>query len=130
MKKEKIIPWAEIQKEYEQGGGSYAGLGRRYGLSASTVGRHARRENWMGRSREEKKQLSMENWLAEAARQLRRNIEETAKNEEEVSVKELKEMTVMLRELVNLEQTLSDTEDAGENRLQIVMDEAADRCSR
>ena len=128
IKKDKI-PWAEIQKEYERGGISYAVLGQRYGVSAGTVGKHARRENWQGRSRKEKKQLSVENWMTTAAQQLRRSIEKSAKSEEGVSVKELKELTVMLRELLNLEQALSNREDTEENCLEIVMDAEADRYS-
>ena len=123
------IPWAEIRREYEQGGTSYAGLGRRYGVCANTIGEHARRENWQGRSREEKKKLSAEGWMTAAVRQLRRSIEESVKDGEGVSVKEWKELTAMLRELLNLEQAISNREDAEENRLRIVMDEAADRYS-
>ena len=129
MIKRDKIPWTEIRKEYERGGTSYAGLGRRYGVSAGTVGKHARRENWQGRSRAEKKQLSVENWMTTAAQQLRRSIEESVKDGEGFSVKELKEQTAMLRELINLEQTLSDHQDAEENRLRIIMDDAADRYS-
>lgn len=128
IKKDKI-PWTEIRREYERGGTSYAGLGRRYGLSAYTIGNHARQENWQGRSREEKKKASVENWMTAAVRQLRRSIEKSAKDGEGVSVKEMKELTAMLRELLNLEQTLSDRESTEENRLRIVMDEAAERYS-
>lgn len=129
MIKGEKIPWKEIRREYERGGTSYAGLGRRYGVSAGTVGKHARQENWQGRSRTEKKKISVEKWMTAAVQQIRRNIEESVKDGEGVSVKELKELTVMLREMLNLEQTLSDRENTEENMLRIVMDEASDRYS-
>ncbi len=127
MTEKRVIPWAEIREKYEAGEGSYAALGRRYGVSGAAVGKRARREHWAGRRTGQKSEKSaMEDCLASAARQLRRSVEETMECGENVSVKELKELTVMLRELMNLEQAVSDRErmeEAQRGQLRIVMEE-------
>ncbi len=129
MTEKRVIPWAEIREKYEAGEGSYAALGRRYGVSEATVGNRARSENWKGRSRgRASKKNAMEDCLASAAQQLRRSVEETMERGENVSVKELKELTVMLRELMNLEQAVAEREKSGEEQqeqLRIVMEEDA-----
>ncbi len=131
MTKKGTIPWAEIREKYEAGGESYAALGRRYGVSGATVGSRARKEHWKGRRTGKRSEKSaMEDCLSSAAQQLRYSIEETMKSGENVSVKELKELTAMLRELMNLEETVSEHEREGVGQLRIVMEEPADTYSQ
>lgn len=126
MTDKRKIPWAEIREKYEAGEGSYAALGRRYGVSETTVGNRARRENWRGR----RTGGTIDACLLSAAQQLRRSVEETVQGGENASVKELKELTAMLRELMNLEQAVAEHEKAGEEQLRIVMEADAAAYSR
>lgn len=132
MTAKRVIPWGEIREKYEAGEGSYAALGRRYGVSGAAVGNRARKENWKrsntGAPRSEKN--TMEDCLTSAAQQLRRSVAETVECGENVSVKELKELTAMLRELMNLEQAVTEREEEGEERLRIIMEEDAAACSQ
>ncbi len=126
MTEKRVIPWAEIRKKYEAGEGSYATLARCYGISSAAIGKRARRENWRGRRGEP----SIDACLLSAVQQLRRGVEEAVEGREDVSVKELKELTGMLRELMNLEQAVAQREEETEKALRIIMEEDIESCSR
>ena len=122
----RVIPWGEIREKYEAGGWSYTALGKEYGLSPSAVSKRARREQWKGagqRTRED----PVSRCLTAAARQLSSSVNETVQ-EGEVSVKELKDLTAMLRELVNLQEVLSQRQDGEEVR--VVMEDDAEAWSQ
>lgn len=126
-------PWEEIQAKYEGGGWTYAALGRAYGLTAARIGQKARQEGWKRPSGGGKPKKPMAACLAVAARQLSLAVAETVRQGGEdgsVSVKELKELTAMLRELVNLQQTLESKEKDSAKCIHIVMDEDAALWSR
>lgn len=132
MEKKKY-PWEEIREKYENGGWTYAALGRAYGLSAAKIGQKARQEEWKGASGGGQRKKSMAACLSAAARQLSQAVTDTVRQggeEGSVSVKELKELTAMLRELVNLQQTLESKEKDGTQCIRIVMDEDAELWSR
>ena len=80
-------PWEELREKYEAGGYTYMQLAKEYGVSVQTVGRHARKENWVSGCRNEK-----------------RAAEEAEKGE--ACTKELKELAGILQTLAGLEKEL------------------------
>ena len=48
-------PWEELREKYEAGGYTYMQLAKEYGVSVQTVGRHARKENWVSGCRNERR---------------------------------------------------------------------------
>ena len=123
----RVIPWEEIREKYEEGGWSYSALAREYGAVPSTVSKRARKERWKGAG-EYRREEPVGKCLASAARQLSASVNETVR-QGEASVKELKELTAMLRELVGLQETIAQQQkEAGE--LRVVMEDEAEEWSR
>lgn len=109
----KNIPWGEMRKRYESEKMSYRELGEAYGVSARTVGTHAREEKW---TRGKQIPHAADVCLSSAARQLARRLE-SAENGEEVNMGEIKDLTAVLRELVKVKESME-------------KDDGADTCVR
>ncbi|MBQ9393478.1 MAG: hypothetical protein IJU18_05760 [Oscillospiraceae bacterium] len=97
------VPWDEVRRRYQQGE-EPASLAQRYGVSVDTVRRHARQERWNGAGRPDVRPR-----LAQACRQLQcaaAAMMSRAETDGEVSVKDVKELAALLRELAALEKSL------------------------
>lgn len=124
----KNVPWKELRSRYENGGETYRSLAEKYGLSADCVGRRARAEGWR-RGRK----IGVESCLAQVAGALRRAAEQAAQQTEGMNPKELKEMTGVLRELMQLQQLLRGEEEAPvpqSSAVQVVLEREAEQWSR
>ena len=88
-------PWEELREKYEAGGYTYMQLAKEYGVSVQTVGRHARKENWVSGCRNERRRRAeSRNCLLEMTRALMRGAKRAAEEAEkgEACTKELKEL--------------------------------------
>lgn len=92
------IPWEEMQLLWQQGT-TYQQLAQRYGVSTSTIGKRARREDWRSgkQVREQLKNMTL---------CLRRQVEQ--RMQEELGTRELRELSAVLRELMNLQRELEE----------------------
>lgn len=123
----KNVPWKELRERYENGGETYRSLAEKYGLSADCVGRRARAEGWR-RGRKN----GVEDCLAQVAGALRAAAEQASQQAATMSTKELKEMTGVLRELMQLQQLLrGGNESAAElSAVQVVLEGEAEQWGR
>lgn len=121
------VPWQELRMRYENGGETYGSLGEAYGLSADSVGRRARAEGWR-RGRKN----AAEDCLVQVAAALRTAAEQAAQQAQGMSPKELKEMTGVLRELMQLQQLLQGEGQAQEKSgtVQVVLEGEVEEWSR
>lgn len=97
-------PWKDIRARYEQGGISYKELSRLFGVSASVIGKHAKREDWRGDRKQHAKKRSRGDLDGVVDRLIvivSDMVDKTAGGEE-MDVKTLKELTAVLKELNNL----------------------------
>ena len=88
-------PWEELREKYEAGGYTYMQLAKEYGVSVQTVGRHARKENWVSGCRNERRRRAESRaCLLEMTRALMRGAKRAAEEAEkgEACTKELKEL--------------------------------------
>ena len=123
--KRKDIAWDELRRRYEAGEGSYRTLGAQYGVSPSCISQKAIAEGWNKPARQEQRRgETAELWLTAASRQLAAAAQQTIrqKNSEELSVKELKELAGVLKELMALQQTVSGKEEQQEKRIHLVLE--------
>ena len=100
---------AQILAKYEAGGYTYMQLAKEYGVSVQTVGRHARKENWVSGCRNERRRRTeSRDCLLEMTRALMRGAKRAAEEAEkgEVCTKELKELAGILQTLAGLEKEL------------------------
>ena len=120
-------PWQEMRERYERGGETYRSLGEVYGVSQECVGRHARAEGW----RRARKQAT-EDTLLQVADALRTAVEQTARQAGGMNPKELKEMTGVLRELMQLQQMLRGENEGAvaESTVKVVLEGEAEAWSR
>ena len=118
------IPWQELRRAYQKGA-TYEELGQRYGISASTVGRRSRKENWGGRgggTADEKR-------MAQRVRQLWNSVGEAMDNHAEPwGVKELKDLTALTRELMALQNMVEPQQEQREVR--VVLEEELEQWSQ
>ena len=76
-------PWEELREKYEAGGYTYMQLAKEYGVSVQTVGRHARKENWVSGCRNERRRRAeSRNCLLEMTRALMRGAKRAAEEAE------------------------------------------------
>ena len=88
-------PWEELREKYEAGGYTYMQLAKEYGVSVQSVGRHARKENWVSGCRNERRRRAeSRDCLLEMTRALMRGAKRAAEEAEkgEACTKELKEL--------------------------------------
>ena len=102
------VPWAEVQKLNAQGW-SYRQLAEKFGVSSSAIGRRAVQECWHGTDAQRN-----------LAAGLRRQAEQRLAGE--LDTREIKELTAVLRELMNLQQTLEGQQPGG-SPLRVVLEE-------
>lgn len=109
----KQTPWPTIRERYEQGGISYKTLSTQYGVSASVIGKRAKRENWRGDRKQysEKKPRGDLNSVVERLTDIVSNMVEKAAYDEKLDVKTLKELTAVLKELNNMSKDKNDGKD-------------------
>lgn len=84
-------------------------LAKEYGVSVQSVGRHARKENWVSGCRNERRRRAeSRNCLLEMTRALMRGAKRAAEEAEkgEACTKELKELAGILQTLAGLEKEL------------------------
>lgn len=117
------LPWEEIRRKYESGKGTYRELAEDYGTSACSVGRRARAEGWR-RPRRLAGVSESEQFLLAVVESLKHTVEETVRQSGEgMHPKELKEMTGVLRELVQLRQTITPSaEERGDGTVRVVLE--------
>ena len=98
MVRREDIPWEELQRLNAQGW-SYRRLAEKYGVSSSAIGRQAVLESWHG-TNDQRANARLRNLAARLRRQAERRLAE------DLDTREIKELTAVLRELMNLQQTL------------------------
>lgn len=108
------VPWAEVQKLNAQGW-SYRQLAEKFGVSSSAIGRRAVQECWHGTDAQRANAR-----LRNLAAGLRRQAEQRLAGE--LDTREIKELTAVLRELMNLQQTLEGQQPGG-SPLRVVLEE-------
>mgnify|MGYP004524348299 CR=1 FL=1 len=129
-------PWKEVRAKYESGEGSYRQLAEEYGVSRTTVLRHARLERWISQKRNSKaRQRDRMERMRETAEVLLEATKLKLKQEgyEGLEIKELKELAGILHTLAGLEKTLCDgaAESAPrETTVRVVMDKEVEELSR
>ena len=96
-----------IRRRYEAGEGTYRELAAEHGVALSTLARYGKAQGWQ-RPRHRRESRSV---LDGARQQLIRAVEE-AMDRPEVSCRELKELSALLRELLALDQALTPQEDS------------------
>ena len=102
----KDLKWSQMRREYEQGA-TFAALAEQHGTSVSTLSRRARLEGWgrRGCKRNEPGLRSM----ATVTQQLLESAQQTLGGDcGAMSVKEMKEMAGLVRELMALRTALAE----------------------
>ena len=113
------VPWEQVRRDYEQEGATDQVLSERYGVSTSTISRRARAEAW-------DRNNSAGRCLAAVTRQLMGAVEETLTDRSApVSVRELKDLTALVRELLTL-QELAEGPQAQDESLRVVLEGEAE----
>ena len=108
-KRGRAVSWEELREKYEAGGYTYMQLAKEYGVSVQSVGRHARKENWVSGCRNERRRRAESRaCLLEMTRALMRGAKRAAEEAEkgEACTKELKELAGILQTLAGLEKEL------------------------
>ena len=105
MVRREDIPWEELQRLNAQGW-SYRRLAEKYGVSSSAIGRQAVLESWHG-TNDQRANARLRNLAARLRRQ------------EDLDTREIKELTAVLRELMNLQQTLEGQQPGGVVRVEL-----------
>ena len=114
MVRREDIPWEELQRLNAQGW-SYRRLAEKYGVSSSAIGRRAVLEGWHG-TNDQRANARLRNLAARLRRQAERRLAE------DLDTREIKELTAVLRELMNLQQTLEGQQPGG-SPLRVVLQE-------
>ncbi len=125
----KDIPWEELRARYEAGTDTYRSLAQRYGVSECWIGKRARAEDWRRPSSRSRQRVEEQCLLAVAAA-LRRAAEQAAAHSGEMNPKELKEMTGVLRELVQLRQAIAPQKEEQGGSVQIMLEGETEEWSR
>ena len=82
-------PWEELREKYEAGGYTYMQLAKEYGVSVQSVGRHARKENWVSGCRNERRRRAeSRDCLLEMTRALMRGAKRAAEEAEKKRLRE------------------------------------------
>ena len=97
MVRREDIPWEELQRLNAQGW-SYRRLAEKYGVSSSAIGRRAVLEGWHG-TNDQRANARLRNLAARLRRQAEQRLTE--------------DLTAVLRELMNLQQTLEGQQPGG-----------------
>ena len=114
MVRREDIPWEELQRLNAQGW-SYRRLAEKYGVSSSAIGRRAVLDSWHGTDAQ-RANARLRNLAARLRRQAERRLAE------DLDTREIKELTAVLRELMNLQQTLEGQQPGG-SPLRVVLEE-------
>ena len=114
--------WAKIRREY-LGGATYQELGDKYGIAPSTIGRRRHKEGWGGRD----DGSAMLRRCAAMVERLSEAVEETLENHTEPwAIKELKDLSALMREVIGLHKLVSqapeDSDDELDGQLRIVLE--------
>ena len=110
MVRREDIPWEELQRLNAQGW-SYRRLAEKYGVSSSAIGRRAVLEGDVETG------SVMSGQVRNLAARLRRQAERRLA--EDLDTREIKELTAVLRELMNLQQTLEGQQPGGVVRVEL-----------
>jgi transcriptional regulator with XRE-family HTH domain len=110
MVRREDIPWEELQRLNAQGW-SYRRLAEKYGVSSSAIGRRAVLEGWHG-TNDQRANARLRNLAARLRRQAEQRLAE-ARTVSRITPREIKELTAVLRELMNLQQTLEGQQPGG-----------------
>ena len=111
MVRRENIPWEELQRLNAQGW-SYRRLAEKYGVSSSAIGRRAVLEGWHG-TNDQRANARLRNLAARLRRQAEQRLTE------DLDTREIKELTAVLRELMNLQQTLEGQQPGGVVRVEL-----------
>lgn len=125
------VPWQEVRWRYERGEGTFRSLAGEYGVSRSTLERRAMQEHWGGRRRNTGERTG--ECLHSAVQQLLQCVEERLlQPEEPADVRTLKELTGVLRELMQLRRSLAEEEQsaAAAPALRVVLEGEVEEWSR
>ncbi len=129
----KNIAWEELRRRYENGEGTYRALGEEYGISASRISQKATQEGWHKKKRKPagKKKKAAQWWLSEAAQQISQAAQAAVYDgeKEKLTVKELKELAGVLKELIQLQKTMAGSDAPQEKRVHVVMDDEVEKWS-
>ena len=105
MVRREDIPWEELQRLNAQGW-SYRRLAETDGVSSPAIGRRAVLESGHG-TNDQRANARLRNLAARLRRQAERRLAE------DLDTREIKELTAVLRELMNLQQTLEGQQPGG-----------------
>lgn len=111
MVRREDIPWEDLQRLNAQGW-SYRRLAEKYGVSSSAIGRRAVLEGWHG-TNDQRANAVCGIWRPGCAAQAERRLAE------DLDTREIKELTAVLRELMNLQQTLEGQQPGGVVRVEL-----------
>ena len=125
MVRREDIPWEELQRLNAQGW-SYRRLAEKYGVSSSAIGRRAVLEGWHG-TNDQRANARLRNLAARLRRQgkapTRADPAARAQAErrlaEDLDTREIKELTALLRELMNLQHSLDQSRPGGVVRVEL-----------
>ena len=129
----KHIAWEELRRRYENGEGTYRSLGAEYGISASRISQKATQEGWSKKKKvpKRKRKETVQQWLSEAAQQLSQAAQGAVYDggKEKLSVRELKELAGVLKELIQLQKTMAASDVPQQKRVRVVLDEEVEKWS-
>ena len=112
----KDIPWRQIRRDYEAGV-TYRQLAEQYGVPTSTLGRRGRAEGWRRRDPD-----WLERYVEEVAARLLTAAEELLHSPQPLTLRELKDLTALLRELDSLRQTVRQQDSAADEQVRVVLE--------
>ncbi len=101
----KQLKWSQMRREHEQGA-TFAQLAEQYGTSVSTLSRRARLEGW-GRRGSVSREPGTGSLETVTERLLARAQETLGGEESSLSVKEMKELAGLVRELLALREAVA-----------------------
>ncbi len=117
----KDIPWSRLRREYEHGA-TYTALAEKYGTSPSSVSRRARMEGW-GRRGSAPDPIRTGESMERLTEQLLEAAQRTLSGEmDNLSVKEMKELAGLVREILALRSAARGERDDGAQTVRVVLE--------
>lgn len=118
----RTLDWRRIRQRYERGE-TYEELSRAFGVSVATIGRHRKAEGWEERGAARGKLMAGQ-CVEELAREMLRAARTAlAESEGGASVREMRDLVALVRELLALQRMAREEQDAGrEERVRVVLD--------
>jgi DNA-binding MurR/RpiR family transcriptional regulator len=125
----KQFKWSQMRREHEQGA-TFAQLAEQYGTSVSTLSRRARLEGW-GRRGSARREAEADSLETVTERLLAQAQETLGSEESSLSVKEMKELAGLVRELLALREAVAQHTSQGQSPgVRVVLEGDVEKWSR